>query len=71
MRTCLGTEQTSRDWPAGTRTGAPKRARTRSGDDDRIRRMTFHIANEAAADQVLDEQPFAVLVGMMLDQHIR
>ncbi len=28
----------------------------------------FQIANEPAADQVLDEHPFAVLVGMMLDQ---
>jgi uncharacterized HhH-GPD family protein len=30
--------------------------------------MGFHIANEPAADQVLDEHPFAPLVGMMLDQ---
>ncbi|QOR71868.1 Fe-S cluster assembly protein HesB [Ruania alkalisoli] len=30
--------------------------------------MGFQIANEPAADQVLDEHPFAVLVGMMLDQ---
>lgn len=30
--------------------------------------MGFHIANEPAADQVLDEHPFAVVVGMMLDQ---
>ncbi len=30
--------------------------------------MGFHIANEPAADQVLDEYPFAVVVGMMLDQ---
>ncbi len=30
--------------------------------------MAFHIANDSAADAVLDEQPFAVLVGMMLDQ---
>lgn len=30
--------------------------------------MGFQIANEPAADQVLDEYPFAVLVGMMLDQ---
>ena len=30
--------------------------------------MGFHIANEPAADQVLDEYPFAILVGMMLDQ---
>jgi len=30
--------------------------------------MGFQIANEPAADQVLDEQPFAVVVGMMLDQ---
>ncbi len=30
--------------------------------------MGFHIANEPAADAVLDEHPFAVLVGMMLDQ---
>ena len=30
--------------------------------------MGFHLANDAAADQVLDEHPFAVLVGMMLDQ---
>jgi len=30
--------------------------------------MGFQIAGEPAADQVLDEHPFAVLVGMMLDQ---
>ena len=30
--------------------------------------MGFHLANEPAADQVLDQHPFAVLVGMMLDQ---
>ena len=30
--------------------------------------MAFHIANEPAADQVLDEHPFAIVVGMMLDQ---
>ena len=30
--------------------------------------MGFHLANEPAADQVLDEHPFAVLMGMMLDQ---
>ncbi|RKT78421.1 putative HhH-GPD family protein [Terracoccus luteus] len=31
-------------------------------------RMAFHIAGDPAADQVLDEHPFAVVVGMMLDQ---
>jgi uncharacterized HhH-GPD family protein len=30
--------------------------------------MGFHIAGDEAADKVLDEQPFAVVVGMMLDQ---
>jgi uncharacterized HhH-GPD family protein len=30
--------------------------------------MGFHIAGDPAADQVLDEHPFAVVVGMMLDQ---
>ncbi|GAA1770826.1 HhH-GPD-type base excision DNA repair protein [Luedemannella helvata] len=30
--------------------------------------MGFQIANEPAADQVLDQYPFAVLMGMMLDQ---
>ncbi len=30
--------------------------------------MGFQIANEPAADQVLDSYPFALLVGMMLDQ---
>jgi uncharacterized HhH-GPD family protein len=30
--------------------------------------MGFQIANEPAADHVLDEYPFALLVGMMLDQ---
>ena len=30
--------------------------------------MAFHLANEPAADQVLDEYPFALLIGMMLDQ---
>src|SRR3954470_1492118 len=30
--------------------------------------MAFQIAGEPAADEVLDQHPFAVLVGMMLDQ---
>ena len=30
--------------------------------------MGFQIANEPAADQVLDQYPFAVVIGMMLDQ---
>jgi len=30
--------------------------------------MGFQIAGEPAADQVLDDYPFAVLIGMMLDQ---
>ncbi|SDM75761.1 uncharacterized HhH-GPD family protein [Nocardioides szechwanensis] len=30
--------------------------------------MTLHITGDPAADQVLDESPFALLVGMMLDQ---
>jgi uncharacterized HhH-GPD family protein len=30
--------------------------------------MSFQIAGEAEADKVLDEYPFALLVGMMLDQ---
>ncbi len=30
--------------------------------------MGFHLANEPAADAVLDEHPFAILLGMMLDQ---
>src|SRR5262249_34845508 len=30
--------------------------------------MGFHIANEPAADDVLDKYPFALVVGMMLDQ---
>lgn len=30
--------------------------------------MGFQIAGEASADQVLDEYPFAVVIGMMLDQ---
>lgn len=30
--------------------------------------MGFHIANEPAADNVLDEHPFALVIGMMLDQ---
>lgn len=30
--------------------------------------MGFHIANEAEADKVLDEDPMAVLIGMTLDQ---
>jgi uncharacterized HhH-GPD family protein len=30
--------------------------------------MGFHIAGDEAADKVLDEHPFAVVVGMMLDQ---
>src|SRR5438045_9139872 len=30
--------------------------------------MAFQITGEPAADQVLDEYPFALVVGMMLDQ---
>lgn len=30
--------------------------------------MAIHITGDDAADQVLDESPFALLVGMMLDQ---
>ena len=30
--------------------------------------MGFQIANEPAADQALDEHPFALVIGMMLDQ---
>lgn len=30
--------------------------------------MGFHLANDPAADQVLDEHPFALLTGMLLDQ---
>jgi uncharacterized HhH-GPD family protein len=30
--------------------------------------MPFHLTGEPAADQVLDQHPFALLVGMMLDQ---
>ena len=30
--------------------------------------MSFEIAQDASADQVLDDSPFALLVGMMLDQ---
>lgn len=32
--------------------------------------MAFHITGEATSDAVLDQHPFAVLLGMMLDQHI-
>ena len=32
--------------------------------------MAFEIAQDPAADQVLDESPFALLAGMMLDQRI-
>ena len=30
--------------------------------------MSFHITGDAEADRVLDESPFALLVGMLLDQ---
>ncbi len=33
-----------------------------------IRAMGFQITGEPAADQVLDQNPFAVVIGMMLDQ---
>jgi hypothetical protein len=32
---------------------------------------TINITGDPAADQVLSESPFALLVGMMLDQRIR
>jgi uncharacterized HhH-GPD family protein len=31
-------------------------------------KMGFQIANETAADEVLDQYPFAIVLGMMLDQ---
>lgn len=33
--------------------------------------MGFHITGELESDAVLDNSPFALLAGMMLDQHIR
>ena len=30
--------------------------------------MSFHITGDTEADRVLDESPFALLVGMLLDQ---
>jgi hypothetical protein len=30
--------------------------------------MTIHITGDAHADEVLSDSPFALLVGMMLDQ---
>ncbi len=33
--------------------------------------MGFQITGDPAADKVLDDSPFALLVGMMLDQRIR
>ena len=30
--------------------------------------MAIHITGDAAADRVLDDSPFALVVGMMLDQ---
>ena len=33
--------------------------------------MGLQIANEPLADQVLDEHPFALLTGMLLDQQSR
>ncbi len=39
-----------------------------AGTGETIMPMGFQIANEPAADQVLDEYPFALLIGMMLDQ---
>ena len=32
--------------------------------------MGYRIAQDPEADKVLDESPFALLMGMMLDQHI-
>jgi hypothetical protein len=31
--------------------------------------MAIHITGDAHADEVLTNSPFALLVGMMLDQH--
>ena len=33
--------------------------------------MAIHITGDDAADQVLTDSPFALLVGMMLDQRMR
>jgi hypothetical protein len=32
---------------------------------------TLHIAQDAAADELLSRDPLALVVGMMLDQHVR
>jgi hypothetical protein len=32
--------------------------------------MGFHITGDPKSDAVLDKYPFAILTGMMLDQHI-
>ena len=32
--------------------------------------MAFHITGEPESDAVLDDSPFAILLGMMLDQHV-
>jgi hypothetical protein len=42
-------------------------ARASLRQDDR---MAIHITGDDHADQVLTDDPFALLVGMMLDQHI-
>lgn len=33
-------------------------------------RSSLHLAQDAAADAVLDRSPLALLIGMVLDQHI-
>jgi uncharacterized HhH-GPD family protein len=47
--------RTTRRAPIGSRSGI-------------LTRMGFHITGDPAADEVLDESPFALLAGMMLDQ---
>jgi hypothetical protein len=32
---------------------------------------TIHIAQDAAADELLGRDPLALLIGMLLDQHLR
>ncbi len=67
-RRCFGTSH------GLTRTCTSEYRAGRLGSDELAARaayyacMGFHIANEPAADKVLDEYPFAVLMGMMLDQ---
>jgi uncharacterized HhH-GPD family protein len=46
------------------------RPMTREAGDGKIRAMELHITGDPAADQLLTDDAFALLTGMLLDQQV-